>query len=94
MDSAGIPFFFRNAFVMVHELPYVAYVKAALFLPAFGTFIDDHTSFIRRYFDMDVSTSDDVVAGVEVGFAPNYPFASASVFEGLAGGQGAAVNFG
>lgn len=89
-----IPFFLRNAFVMVHELPYVAYVKAGLFLPAFGTFIDDHTSFIRRYFDMDVSTSDDTVAGVEVGFAPNYPFASASVFEGLAGGQGAAVNFG
>lgn len=98
-----LPFFPRNAFVMVHELPMMAYAKAGIFMPSFGTYIDDHTSFTREFFEMDVSKSEDTVAGVEVGLAPNYPFAQLSFFrnmtppeapEGANPGWGAAANLG
>lgn len=75
-----LPVFARNAFVMVHELPFMAYAKGGIFMPNFGTYIDDHTSFIREDFEMDVSTSDDTVIGAEIGLAPNYPFANFSAF--------------
>lgn len=77
-------FFPRNAFVMAHELPYMGYAKAGIFMPTFGTHLDDHTSFIRDYFEMDVSASEDTVLGVEIGAAPNYPHASLSVFRNFA----------
>lgn len=76
-----LPVFARNAFVMAHELPYMTWARAGIFIPAFGTYLDDHTSFIRQYFDLDVSRSDSSVLGFEVGLAPNYPFASVSVFK-------------
>ncbi|MEO1482131.1 MAG: hypothetical protein AAFU77_08485 [Myxococcota bacterium] len=98
------PVYLRNAFLMVHELPYMAYAKAGIFQPSFGTYIDDHTSFTREYFELDVSTPDSTVYGVEVGAAPNYPFISASVFgnrvpqavelDDVNGGWGAALNLG
>ncbi|MEL6544747.1 MAG: hypothetical protein AAFQ82_08980 [Myxococcota bacterium] len=98
------PLYLRNAFLMVHELPYMAYAKAGIFQPSFGTYIDDHTSFIREYFELDVSTRDSTVYGVEVGAAPNYPFISASVFgnrvpqavelDDVNGGWGGALNLG
>ncbi len=71
----------RDAFVMAHELPYMAYVKAGRFLPAFGTYIDDHTSFIRDFFDLNISSGDKSVLGVEAGIAPNYPHFSVSAFK-------------
>jgi len=99
------PVFVRNAFVMLHELPFMAYAKAGVFLPGFGTYIDDHTSYIRDYFEMDVSTSDDYVLGFEVGAAPNYPHFNLSVFKNavpygvpnkgqVSGGFGVASSFG
>lgn len=80
IDQDRFPVFTRNAFLMVHELPAMAYVKAGIFMPSFGTHIDDHTSFTRSFFEMDVSQSEDTVVGVEVGLAPNYPFLSFSAF--------------
>ena len=62
------------------------------------------TSFIRHHFELDVSHSEDTVAGVEIGLAPNYPFLSASVFSNYSPppgtpddaslGFGAALNMG
>lgn len=80
LTSPEGPVFARNAFVMVHELPAMTWVKAGIMQPAFGTYGDDHTAFVRSMFEQDVSTSDDTVLGVEVGTAPNYPFAVVSVF--------------
>ena len=103
IDQPQFPIFPRNAFLMVHELPAMAYVKAGIFLPSFGTHLDDHTSYIRDYFEMDVSRSEDTVLGVEVGLAPNYPFATLSVFRnflphgapaGTKSGYGMALNVG
>ena len=102
-QSQPAPVFARNAFLMVHELPYMAYARAGIFQPAFGTHIDDHTSFIRRYFEMDVSKPEDTVLGVELGLAPNYPFANVSVFknfspygtpDGVDSGWGSAIALG
>lgn len=96
-------FFPRRLFVMAHELPGMSWVKAGLFMPSFGTFTADHTQPTRSLFEMNVNGSQDVVAGVEVGTAPNYPFVVASVFANdtsmLTGGEadtgwGAAVNGG
>ena len=103
LTQERLPFFARNAFLMAHELPMMAYAKAGIFMPSFGTYIDDHTSFTREYMELDVSNADDTVLGVEVGMAPNYPFAQLSFFrnmtpygapEGADPGYGAAANFG
>lgn len=102
-EQDRFPLFARNAFLLIHELPAMAYLKAGIFLPSFGTHIDDHTSFTRRFFEMDVSQAEDTVVGAEIGLAPNYPFATVSVFlnllppdtpEGTDPGFGAAVNLG
>ncbi len=77
------PIFARNAFIMAHELPYMAYAKAGIFMPSFGLYLDDHTGFTRRWFEQDTSTSDDTVIGVEVGLAPNYPYANLSFFKNM-----------
>ncbi len=79
-DPKG-PVFARNAFVMAHELPMMSWVKAGMFLPGFGTYIDDHTSYTRSLFEMDVSQSEDVVRGVEIGMAPNYPYGQLALFK-------------
>ncbi len=103
-DPRG-PVFARNAFVMVHELPMMAWAKGGIFLPSFGTYLDDHTALVREYFEMDVSDSLDTVLGGEIGLAPNYPYASLSVFsndssfgQGSLGGEdtgwGSALNAG
>jgi len=103
IESKPAPVFARNAFLMVHELPYMAYARAGIFQPSFGTHIDDHTSFIRKYFEMDVSKPEDTALGVELGFAANYPFASISGFRNFNAfeapdsadpGWGAALNLG
>jgi hypothetical protein len=103
LASKPAPFFARNAFLMIHELPYMAYAKGGLFVPNFGTRIDDHTAFIRDDFDQDFTNPADVVLGGELGFAANYPYAAASFFRGFApltapdgtdGGWGGALHAG
>ncbi len=81
------PIFARNAFAMVHELPYMAYAKAGIFMPSFGLYLDDHTGFTRRWFEQDTSTSDDSAMGVEIGLAPNYPYATLSLFKNMKPGH-------
>lgn len=73
--------YFREAFVMAHEMPYQAYVKAGRFTPAYGLRLDDHTSQIRRQFELDGSLPETRVTGVEIGAAPNYPFLNLSWFK-------------
>jgi len=100
LEDPRPPVFARNAFVMVHELPMMSWLKAGIFLPGFGTYIDDHTSYTRSLFEMDVSKSEDTVQGVELGMAPNYPYGQLSLFRNIpmsadqVGGWGAAVNGG
>ncbi|RME28985.1 MAG: hypothetical protein D6798_01120 [Deltaproteobacteria bacterium] len=78
--SSRSPVFLRRAFLMLHELPFYSWVKAGAFMPAFGTYIDDHTAFSREYVELDPARSDSVVHGVEVGASPNYPVVTVSAF--------------
>ena len=73
-------FYFREAFAMLHEAPFQAYLKAGRFVPSFGLRLDDHTSRIRRSFELDGALAESRVTGVEVGAMPNYPFINASWF--------------
>ncbi|TNE90447.1 MAG: hypothetical protein EP330_08100 [Deltaproteobacteria bacterium] len=75
-----LPIFPRRAFVLLHELPYFSWAKAGIFMPSFGTYIDDHTAYVRDLYELDTSKGQDTVLGVELGTAPNYPFATVSVF--------------
>lgn len=79
VDDPSTPYF-REAFLLVHELPYLAYAKAGRFVPDFGLRLDDHTSDIRRAFELDGSLPQARVSGVEVGLNPNYPYLRASYF--------------
>jgi hypothetical protein len=79
IDDSHTPYF-RELFVMTHEWPYQAYAKAGRFVPSYGLKLDDHTNRIRREFELDGSLPESRVTGVEVGFAPNYPFLQASYF--------------
>ena len=65
---------------MVHEAPFQSYVKAGRFVPSYGLRLDDHTSRIRREFELDGGLPESRVTGVEAGLAPNYPFLQASWF--------------
>ena len=75
-----VPFMVKDVFLMLHELPFRSYVRVGRFLPPFGTHLDDHTSPIRRDFELDLGILESRVAGVEVGFAPNYPYFHLAVF--------------
>lgn len=92
--------YIRHAIVMVHELPYQAYIKGGAFLPAFGIRHDDHTAPARKYFEMDYSRRNNTVYGAEIGLAPNYPYLSASVFTNMGNefeetdGFGGSLDFG
>ena len=79
-DDSHTPYF-REAFVLASELPYQAYVKGGRFVPAYGLRLDDHTSRIRREFELDAALPESRVTGVEVGAAPNYPFLNLSWFK-------------
>jgi hypothetical protein len=70
----------REAFVLLHEAPYQTYVKVGRFVPVFGLRLDDHTSRIRREFELDGALPESRVTGVEVGAAPNYPVINVSWF--------------
>lgn len=70
----------RRLFAMIHELPGMAWARAGVFQPSFGTLLDDHTAPIRTLFEASAAAPINTVWGLEVGAAPNYPFAQASVF--------------
>jgi hypothetical protein len=72
--------YLREGYLLLHELPYGIYAKGGRFVPAYGLRLDDHTSFIRRQFDLDGSLPEVRVTGVEVGASPNYPFLNLSWF--------------
>ena len=96
-DSRNKPVKLQNAFLLLHEFPYMSYAQAGVFLPEFGLRHDDHTAFSRRYFEMDTAFTDHNAMGVQVGLAPNYPYASAAVFktikqDGTQTGNGFALN--
>jgi hypothetical protein len=78
-DDPGTPYF-REAFVLLHELPYLTYAKVGRFVPDFGLKLDDHTADIRRAFELDGSLPQARVSGVELGVNPNYPYVRASYF--------------
>jgi len=70
----------KDLWVMAHELPYMTWVRAGRFMPAFGTRVADHTAGIRRHFGHGQDDPANRVLGVEVGLTPNYPFVTASAF--------------
>ena len=70
-------YFVREAFALLHDLPYQAYAKAGVFLPAFGWKLDDHTAFIRQDQSFDHERQ---VSGLELGFNPNYAFGHWSIY--------------
>ncbi|MCA9664905.1 MAG: hypothetical protein KC503_04930 [Myxococcales bacterium] len=74
------PFMVKDVFAMVHQLPYMAYARVGRFIPIFGTYGDDHTSPVRRFNELDQGRLHSRVTGVEIGIAPNYPFAHVSFF--------------
>ena len=80
VDDPRTPYL-REGYVLLHELPYLAYAKAGRFVPSYGLRLDDHTSFIRRRFELDGSLPETRVTGVEIGAAPNYPFVNLSWFK-------------
>ena len=79
IDDPETPYL-REGFLLLHEAPYRAYLKAGRFVPSFGLRLDDHTSFIRRQFELDGSLPEARVTGVEVGAAPNFPYVNLSWF--------------
>jgi hypothetical protein len=78
-DDSHSPYF-REALLLLHEAPYQTYAKAGRFVPAFGLRLDDHTSRIRREFELDGALPESRVTGIEVGAAPNYPVINVSWF--------------
>jgi hypothetical protein len=70
----------KDAFVMLHQLPYMMYVRAGRFIPQFGTRLEDHTSPTRRDFELGPELLNSRVTGAEFGVTPNYPFFNISVF--------------
>ncbi len=83
VDDPRTPYL-REGFLLLHEAPGNAYVKAGRFVPQFGLRIDDHTAQTRRTFEQDGSVPEARVTGVEAGFNPNYPYVNASWFQSTA----------
>ena len=79
LHDARTPYL-REGYLLLHEAPGAAYVKAGRFVPSFGLRLDDHTAQTRRTFEQDGSVPDARVTGVEIGANPNYPYVSASWF--------------
>ncbi|MCB9557465.1 MAG: hypothetical protein H6707_15260 [Deltaproteobacteria bacterium] len=74
------PFMVKDLFVMLHQLPYMSYVRVGNFLPPFGTYLDDHTVATRRDFGLHSGLLQSRVSGIELGLAPNYPYLNVAVF--------------
>jgi hypothetical protein len=72
-------------FGIAQILPANGYVKIGRFTPAYGTRIDDHTSFIRSKTVFPLYRRDDT--GIEVGISPASLTWNAGVFNGESGGD-------
>lgn len=93
--SADEMYTVRNAYLMLHELPYQMYLRGGIFQPTFGMRQEDHTAFVRRNFEMDLSRKYSAVMGIEAGLAANYPYLNFAVFSNNGGQRigDAAQNF-
>jgi hypothetical protein len=89
-DDPSTPYL-RQAFVLLHEAPFLSYLKAGRFTPAFGLRLDDHTAQTRRVFEVDDALPDARVTGVEAGINPNYPYGSVAWFESAGRGRAPAA---
>jgi hypothetical protein len=78
--SRSTPFMVKDTFLMLHQLPYMSYVRAGRFEPPFGLMLPDHTIPTRRHFELDHGILHSRVTGVEVGLAPNYPYFQLAFF--------------
>lgn len=66
----------RELFVMVHDLPYAAWVRAGRFALGYGWRIPDHTAYMRKgMFDQNTQAY-----GVEAGISPNDSWANLAVY--------------
>ncbi|MCA9672413.1 MAG: hypothetical protein KC503_42760 [Myxococcales bacterium] len=74
------PYMVKDVFLMLHQLPYMAYLRVGRFIPPFGTMVDDHTSPIRRDFDLDQGLLESRISGIEFGLSPNYPYIALAIF--------------
>lgn len=86
--------FARRMFLMTHELPGMSWARAGVFQPAYGTYLDDHTAPTRVLFEGSAADSRNLVTGVEVGTAPNYPFGQVALFLNGAEALGGAADQG
>lgn len=74
-------------FGMVSLLPAGGHVKVGKFVPNFGTRLDDHTAYIRRYTGFSPEFSRPELTGIEAGVSPGW-------FSGFAGFYNAEDGFG
>jgi len=81
LDAPRSPYL-REGYALLHEAPFLGYVKAGRFVPSFGLRLDDHTAATRRTFGLDGSLPETRVTGIEAGANPNYPFVSVAWFRG------------
>lgn len=107
VDDPRTPYL-REGYVMLHEAPGQAYVRAGRFVPPFGLRLDDHTAATRRTMQIDGALPEVRVSGVEAGLDPNYPYLHVAWFErarrdrvpdafdimDVDGGSGVAADFG
>ena len=80
-NVSGSPLGLKNAFALIHELPYMIYLQGGIFLPAYGVRHDDHTAPGRYVVDMDQTESHNYAVGGQIGAAFNYPYISMSLFQ-------------
>ena len=74
-------FMVKDFYAMLHHLPMAAYARVGRFIPPFGLMFDDHTLATRRMMELDGGILHSRVTGVEIGLAPNYPYAHLAVFK-------------
>jgi len=67
-------------FGMVSALPANSHVKVGKFVPNFGTRIDDHTAYIRRYTGFSPEFGRPELTGIEAGVSPGWFSALAGVY--------------
>jgi hypothetical protein len=67
-------------FGMVSLLPANGHVKAGKFVPNFGTRLDDHTAYIRRYTGFSPEFGRPELTGLEAGVSPGWFSAFAGVY--------------
>jgi hypothetical protein len=67
-------------FGMVSQLPAAGHVKVGKFVPNFGTRLDDHTAYIRRYTGFSPEFGRPELTGLEGGVSPGWFSAFAGLY--------------